>query len=226
MENIGFRILPIERRPEKVLLESYRDMATPLLSDNMNRLQGTSSDLRPFHKSAKLLGTAFTVKTRAGDNLMVHKALDLAEPGDVIVIDAGGDMTQAILGEIMMRIAMKNGLAGFVIDGAIRDSAAFREKDFPCFAKGITHRGPYKEGPGEINVPVTVGNMIIHPGDIIVGDEDGVIAIPLDYAQEIIDLGIAQQQREDHIMETINNGTVDRLWVDEVLRQKGCVLDD
>ncbi len=222
MENIGFRILPLTRRPEKRVLERFEGVSTPLISDNMNRLQGTSPELRPFHRSGKLLGTAFTVRTRSGDNLMVHKAIDLALPGDVIVVDAGGETTQAIAGEIMMRLALKKGLAGFVIDGAIRDTSAFRRDDFPCFAKGATHRGPYKEGPGEINVPVAVANMVVHPGDIIVGDDDGVVAVPLDFAEQMIDLVTKQQEREQRILESIDNGTVDRSWVDETLRQKGC----
>ncbi|WP_170318224.1 RraA family protein [Paenibacillus thalictri] len=222
MANHGFRILPMSRRPEADLLERFRGIATPLISDNMNRLQGASYTLRPIHQSGKLLGTAFTVKTRAGDNLLVHKAIDLAEPGDVIVVDAGGDMTQAIIGEIMMRLAIKKGLAGYVIDGAVRDTAAFYEGDFPCFAKGAAHRGPYKEGPGEINVPVTIGGMVVHPGDIIIGDEDGIVAVPLDEARTIGELAIAQQQRERAIFETIAAGTIDRSWIDETLRKKGC----
>ncbi len=224
MSNNGFQIFPLVNRPSSLLIEHFKNIPTPLLSDNMNRLQGTSSDLRPVHKSGKIIGTAFTVKTRAGDNLMVHKAIDIASPGDVIVVDAGGDMTQAIIGEIMMRLAAKKGIAGFVIDGAIRDSAAFKEKDYPCFAKGYTHRGPYKEGPGEINVPVTVCNMIIHPGDIIVGDEDGVISIPLNQAEEILELAKAQIRKEHLTFEEIENGTINRNWIDETLRQKGCAF--
>jgi regulator of RNase E activity RraA len=225
MANFGFRILPLNRRPDQDLLHRFDGIATPLLSDNMNRLQGTSSQLRPQHKSAKILGTAFTVKTRAGDNLMVHKAIDMAQPGDVIAVDAGGDMSQAIIGEIMMRLAMKKGIAGFIIDGAIRDSSAFYASDYPCFARGVTHRGPYKEGPGEINVPITVGGMVVHPGDIITGDEDGVVAVPLDMAEEICELALAQLEREQHIFETIENGTVDRSWVDETLKKKGCAFE-
>ncbi|GGH82405.1 RraA family protein [Pullulanibacillus pueri] len=224
MSNLGFRVLPLKTRPDKALIERLSGVATPLISDNMNRLHGTSSTLRPIHKKAKLLGTAFTVKTRAGDNLLVHKAIDLAEPGDVIVVDAGGDTTQAIIGEIMMRLSKKKGIKGFVIDGTIRDSAAFKEADYPCFAKGVTHRGPYKEGPGEINVPVTVGNMIVHPGDIIVGDEDGLLSIPLDYAEEIIDRAITQLKNEKEIFKTIEAGTINRDWIDETLTKKGCTL--
>lgn len=225
MTGFGFRIMPLNHRADKELLHRFDGIATPLISDNMNRLQGMSSELRPLHKSMTILGTAFTVKTRAGDNLMVHKAIDMAEPGDIIVVDAGGDKTQAILGEIMMRIAMKKGLAGFIVDGTVRDSAAFYHEDFPCFARGITHRGPYKEGPGEINVPVTVGGMIVHPGDVIVGDHDGVVAVPLDMAEDICNLALAQQEREVQIMESIENGTIDRSWINETLRKKGCAFE-
>lgn len=224
MENIGFRILPLVHRPEQSLLERYKDVATPLLSDNMNRLHGMSSALRPYHKSGKLIGPAFTVKTRPGDNLMVHKAIDLAAPGDVVVVDAGGEKSQAIIGEIMMHLAMRKGIAGFLIDGCIRDSVSFYIHNFPCYAVGVTHRGPYKEGPGEINVPVTVGKQTIQPGDIIVGDEDGVISVPLSDAEYILDLALVQKDREQAVIESIVNGTVDRTWVDNTLRAKGCAV--
>jgi RraA family protein len=224
MENLGFRIFSLEHRPSETLLERFKDAATPLISDNMNRMHGANANLRPFHGSGILLGTAFTVKTRSGDNLMVHKAIDMAEPGDVIVVDAGGDTTQAIIGEIILRVAKKRGVAGFVIDGAIRDSRAFLTHNYPCYAKGVTHRGPYKDGPGEINVPVTVGNMVVHPGDIIFGDEDGVVAVPQLHAEEIMDRVADQLRREKEIMLSIENGTVDRSWVNETLQYKGCVL--
>lgn len=224
MANIGFRICSLSRRPDRSLLERFREAATPLISDNMNRLHGMSSSLRPYHKSGKLIGPAFTVKTRPGDNLMVHKAIDLAEPGDVIVVDAGGETSQAIIGEIIMHLAKKKGIAGFLIDGCIRDSMSFYHENFPCFARGVTHRGPYKEGPGEINVPVTVGNQTILPGDIIFGDEDGVVAVPLSDAEDILRLALEQKQREQTIIESIMNGTVDRAWVDHTLRAKGCIV--
>jgi regulator of RNase E activity RraA len=224
MENMGFRILPLKDRPGKGLLERFREAASPLISDNMNRLTGNISGLRPFHGSGVLLGPAFTVKTRAGDNLMVHKAIDMAEPGDVIVVDAGGDTTQAIIGEIMLRLARKKGVAGFVIDGAIRDTQAFKLLNYPCYAKGVTHRGPFKDGPGEINVPVCVGNMVELPGDIIFGDEDGIVAVPQVQAADIIDLVDQQLKREQDIIHSIEDGTVDRTWVNEMLQRKGCVL--
>src|SRR5260370_23739552 len=122
--------------------------------------------MRPMHGKGAVADPAVTVRTRLVDNLLVHKALDLAEPGDLIVVDAGGDLTSAIIGELMVAHARKRGVAGFVIDGAIRDSAAIDAGVFPVFAAGVTHRGPYKDGPGEINVPVAIGGMVIEPGDL------------------------------------------------------------
>lgn len=222
MATIGFRILPLKRRPAKELVMKFYDIATPLISDNLNRIHAVGCDLRPYHGQGKLVGTAFTVKTRPGDNLMVHKAIDLAEPGDVIVVDAGGETKNAIIGEIMVRLAIKKGLAGFVIDGCIRDSEAVKKGSFPVFAKGVTHRGPYKDGPGEINVPVAVGGMVVHPGDIIVGDDDGLAVVPAESAELILELATAQKQREEAIFASIENGTIDRSWIDATLIQKGC----
>jgi RraA family protein len=226
MTNIGFRVLPVLKRPSKVVVEQYKQVVTPHISDNVNRMHAICSGLRPYHKEGKLVGTAITVKTRPGDNLMVHKAIDIAEPGDVIVVDAGGDLTNAIVGEIMMRIAQKKGLAGFVIDGSIRDTEAFLNDTFPVYARGVTHRGPYKDGPGEINVPISVGGMVVHPGDMIVGDNDGLAVVEAEFAEALLVLIKEQQQREESILQSIENGTIDRSWVDEVLKQKGCEFVD
>ena len=226
MTNIGFRILPVKRRVERRLVEQFRNVVTPHISDNLNRIHAIGANLRPFHKEGKLIGTAITVKTRPGDNLLVHKAIDMAEPGDVIVVDAGGDTTNAIVGEIMMQIARKKGIAGFVIDGAIRDLAAYQNGDFPVYAKGVTHRGPYKDGPGELNVSISVDGMLVEPGDLVVGDEDGLAVVPYDFAEEILQKVKAQEIREREILESIENGTVDRKWVDETLKQRGCELND
>jgi regulator of RNase E activity RraA len=158
--NIGFRIFQRMHGPDQALLKQFQSVATAHISDNLNRMNGMSGDLRPYHKAGKLVGAAVTVLTRPGDNLMVHKAIDMAVPGDVIVVDAGGDVTNSIVGEIILRIAQKKQIAGFVIDGAIRDLGAYASDVFPVYAKGVAHRGPYKDGPGEINVPVSVGDQL------------------------------------------------------------------
>jgi RraA family protein len=224
MPNIGFRILSSPPRPAAEILERLSALPTPNISDNLQRHHGAAAGLRPYHRETKLVGPAFTVKTRPGDNLLVHKAIDMASAGDVIVVDAGGELAQAIIGEIMTAHAARRGIAGFVIDGAIRDAEAIANARLPVFARGVTHRGPYKDGPGEINVPVSIGGMVVNPGDIIVGDADGVLAIAQDIAEEVIAAASAQNRKEEATLAAIASGTIDRSWVDEVLRQKGYVL--
>lgn len=222
MENIGFRVLPAVRKVADEVLSQYQHFVTPHLSDNMNRLHAVHASIRPIHTSGKLVGHAFTVKTRPGDNLLIHKAIDLAGPGDVIVVDGGGDVTNALIGEIMVRLSLKGKINGFVIDGAIRDSEEIRKLNFPVYAKGITHRGPYKEGPGEINVPIQLGGVVVCPGDLILGDMDGVVVVPADDAVALAEKVKITSEKEKHMMDAIENETIDRSWVDEMLRQKGC----
>ena len=219
----GFRILPMPQRPSRELVAALAEMVTPHLSDNMSRLQGAAAAIRPMHGGgAKLAGPAFTVRVPAGDNLMVHKAIDIAAPGDVIVVDAAGVLEQAIIGDIMTSHAARRGVAGFVIDGAIRDAAELAARPFPVYARGVTHRGPYKNGPGEINVPVSIGGMVVRPGDIIVGDADGVVAVPLADAEAVLAAAREQKKKEEASLAAIAAGTIDRKWVDETLRAKGC----
>jgi RraA family protein len=217
---IGFQINP---RPQldPSALELLRGIPTPILSDNMARLFAVGLALRPYHRGGVLIGSALTVRTRPGDNLMVHKAIDLAQPGDVIVVEAGGDLTNAIIGEIMTTLAQSRGVAGFVIDGAVRDLDAIAASDFPVYARGVTHRGPYKDGPGEINVTITVGGQTIAPGDIVVGDADGVLAVPRSDAPRVAELARAQIDREAAMLRAIAEGSLDRSWVDQTLRAKG-----
>lgn len=221
----GFRILSMPARPARELVAALAGMVTPHLSDNMSRLQGAAAAIRPMHGGgAKLAGPAFTVRVPAGDNLMVHKAIDLAAPGDVIVVDAAGVLEQAIIGDIMTSHAARRGVAGFVIDGAIRDAAEITARPFPVYARGATHRGPYKNGPGEINVPVSIGGMVVRPGDIVVGDADGVVAVPQADAEAVLAAAREQKKKEDASLAAIAAGTFDRKWVDETLRAKGCAF--
>ncbi len=219
---IGFRIYPARQRASDALLDRFADVVAAHLSDNMSRMAAAGTRLRPMHKGGRLVGNALTVKVRPGDNLMVHKAIDIAQPRDVIVVDAGGDLTQAIIGELMMRHAQQRGVAGFVINGAIRDLATIGQDDWPVYAAGVTHRGPYKDGPGEINVAISIDGMVVQPGDVIVGDEDGVIAVPLAEAEALLELAAKQRAKEDVTMAQIRAGTVDRSWVDQRLKTCGC----
>ena len=217
----SMRILDIPQRPDARLIAEFAKMVTPHLSDSMERLYAGGPRLRPMHREGKLAGPAFTVKTAAGDNLLVHKALDAARPGDVIVVDAGGFLDNAIIGELMMTRAKQRGVAGIVIWGAIRDSAEIGAGTYPVFAAGVTHRGPYKNGPGEINVPIMMGGTPVNPGDIIVGDADGLVAVPQELAAQVLASAKAILAKETASMKQILAGTVDRGWVDKALKEKG-----
>ncbi len=189
------------------LLSEFRTAATAVISDNLERLPGAVG-LHPFHRIAgTMVGRAFTVKVAAGDNLFIHKALDLAQPGDVVVVDGGGETSRALIGEIMVAIAKSRKLAGFVIDGAIRDSGTIGCDDFPVFARAAIHRGPYKHGPGAIGESVCIGGMVINPGDIVVGDADGVVAFPVTVASELLQAVRAQERKEEEMLREIAEGT-------------------
>jgi RraA family protein len=217
----SMRILDIPKRPDPRLVAELAKMVTPHLSDSMERLYAGGPQLRPMHREGKLAGPAYTVKTTPGDNLLVHKALDSAQKGDVIVVDAGGICENAIIGELMMSRARQRGVAGIVIWGAIRDSAEIGAGTYPVYASGVTHRGPYKNGPGEINVPINMGGMAVNPGDIIIGDADGLVAIPQDQAERVLASAKSILEKETAAMKEILAGTVDRNWVDKALREKG-----
>jgi len=220
----SMRILDIARRPDPRLVAELGRMVTPHLSDSMERLYAGGHQLRPMHKEGKLVGPAFTVRTAAGDNLLVHKAIDTAQKGDVIVVDAGGWLDNAIIGELMSARAKQRGVAGMVIWGAIRDSAEIGAASYPIYAAGVTHRGPYKNGPGEINVPIVIGSMPVNPGDIIVGDADGLVAVPQDQAERVLASAKSILEKETASMKQIVAGTVDRSWVDKALKEKGYKL--
>ncbi len=218
---LGLRILPITRRVDASLVEAFRSVPVANVSDCMTRMTAAGARLRPFSRETRLSGPAITVKTRPGDNLMIHKALEIAQPGDVIVVDGGGDLSNALIGELMTTYALKRGLAGFVINGAIRDLDVIGAGALPVFAAGITHRGPYKDGPGEINVPIAIDGMVIHPGDLIVGDADGVLCVPFDDAATLLEAGRKKTQAEQVTLQQIADGQLPTAWIDQTLARIG-----
>jgi regulator of RNase E activity RraA len=224
---IGFSVQPIERRVSPEFVRKFQSLPVANVSDCMSRLSGGGARLRPYHGDGVLSGPAFTVKTRPGDNLMVHKALDIASPGDVVVVDAGGDLTNSIVGEIMISYAINRGLAGLVINGSIRDCDALRRLNFPVYAAGVTHRGPMKSGPGEIGKAIAFDGMVIEPGDLIIGDGDGVLCIPFDEVAEVYQAAAAKKESEDKILADLRaGGSMDRAWVDATLKQLGCKIPE
>jgi regulator of RNase E activity RraA len=218
---IGFRILQRPRAVSADIAARFAKLPVANISDSMARMTAAGPRLRPMHAGGVLVGPAFTVKSRPGDNLM-HKALDLAQAGDVIVCDGGGDLTNSLIGEIMLSIAIKKKLGGVVINGSIRDSAWVRTSSFPVFAAGVSHRGPYKDGPGEINVPIAFDGMVIEPGDLIIGDDDGFLCVPFDQCASVLAATEAKQSAEVKTLAEIAAGTLDRSWVDATLKRLGC----
>jgi len=204
------------------IVERFARLPVANVSDSMARMTAAGARVRPMHQSGGMAGPALTVKTRPGDNLMIHKAMAIAKPGDVIVVDAGGDLTNALIGEMMLMRIIKSELAGIVIDGAIRDAGFIRGQKFPVYAAGVTHRGPYKNGPGEINVPIAIDGMVIEPGDLIIGDDDGLLCVPFDDVDGVLKAATAKYQAEQKQMENIKAGTYDSSWVDKALRELNC----
>jgi regulator of RNase E activity RraA len=184
-----------------------------------------ANGILPINRSPiSVCGNAFTIKVHIADNLMVHKALQMVQAGDVMVIDAQGDTSCAVIGEVLMNVAKSRGVLGIVVDGAVRDVDGFEEHQFPCWAKGVNLRGPLKDGPGAINIPITIGGMVVHPGDIILGDRDGVIAVPPQLAIEAARLGQEKIKQEQVILNSIAAGNYSAPWVDELLKKKGVDL--
>jgi regulator of RNase E activity RraA len=218
----GFRINPRVAGPAADIVEAFRTMPVAAIGDAMSRNIGTLG-LRQYHArlDTVLCGPAVTIRVRPGDNLMIHKALMMVQPGDILVIDGGADITQALVGGLMRTTCVAKKLGGLVIDGAVRDLMEWAEEGMPIFAKGHTHRGPSKDGPGEINVPVACAGLAVMPGDLIVGDADGVIAIPAAEAAEVLKKTRAHLEKEAKIRESNRTGSSDPERFDASLRAKG-----
>lgn len=221
MTNTGFRIYTKINRPSRDLIQGFEGIPVANIGDCVNRNACIDARIRPLN-GAPMLGSALTVRARPGDNLLVYKAIEMAQPGDVIVVAAQGELANATIGEIMITWAKRRGVAGFIIDGAVRDAEAIKKMDIPVYAVGVTPNGPYKEGPGEINVPVSLRGMVVRPGDILVGDGDGVIVIAPEEAAGILEKAKAVFTKEAGIMKDIEADRWDASWIDKILIDKGC----
>jgi len=202
------------------LTERLKNLRTSLVSDVFGRWSGAPgvnliSGLGP---SDVVVGPAFTVRTRPGDNLVLHKALDIAPPGSVMVVDGGGATGRALLGGLMGLYAARRGLAAIVIDGAVRDRSDLAASAPPVFARAISQLGPYKDGPGDLRGPVSIGGLVVECGDLIIGDEDGIAVVPRLRAEEIISAAEAKKAAEDEEEKSIRSDSWDRSWLDDKLR--------
>jgi len=219
----GFRFRECVAPVDVTIVDRLACFETPAISDRMNRLYSMDHAIRALNSGApKIAGRACTVKVYPGDNLMVHKSLDIAEPGDVVVVDAASATTFAVLGDMVATKARHRGIAGFVVDGLVRDLPGILALgDLPVFARGVTPIGPLHRGPGEINYPVCAGGIVVHPGDIVIGDPSGVVVIPLECAREVA-AGLERHAEADRAYAAaVAQGTFSTAWVDEELRAGG-----
>ncbi len=212
MENkVGFRIYKDFKRPPAELVERFAGIPSSNIGDMLLRLSCMRHEIKPFN-DIPLLGVAFTVKAPAGDNLVLQKALDLAKPGDIIVVDGEGCKDRSLMGEMMVDYAARRGIKGFIIDGAVRDATALKNASIPMYAIAVTPQGPYKNGPGEINVPIACGGQVVFPGDILVGDEDGIVVIRPQYAEELLELATKKHKEEvDELAKRIEKNSIDEM---------------
>ena len=219
---LGFRILPSPPPISDELLARFRGLASSNLADAMGRFNFMDPGIKP-RSGLPLCGTAVTVYTRPADNLMIHKALQVARAGEIVVVCTTGNTTSAVFGELMCHTAVEQALGGIIVDGAIRDIDGITRLGLPAYSRTVSAGGCDKDGPGEINVPISCGGTVVAPGDIIVGDGDGVAVVPRAHAEEVLRLVAQLVDREEKRIAEIKSGTVFRADVDELLRKHGVI---
>jgi regulator of RNase E activity RraA len=220
--SLGFRVLAAPPRLPDQLVERFRGLASPNLADAMGRFNFMDPGIRS-RSGFSLCGRAVTVLCRPADNLMVHKALQVAEPGDIVVVSTCGNTTSAVFGELMCHTAAAKKLGGIIVDGAIRDVDGITKLGFAAFSRAVCPGGCDKDGPGEINVPISCGNTVVMPGDIIVGDDDGVAVVPRDHAEHVLSGVDALVARERSRIAEIQKGVLYKAEIDDALRAKGVI---
>ena len=219
---LGFRVLAAPPRVDAAHVNRFRGLASSNLADAMGRFNFMDAGIRS-RSGFSMCGLAVTVNARPADNLMIHKAMQVAQSGDVVVVSTCGNTTSAVFGELMCTTAAAAKLGGIVVDGAIRDVDGITRLGFPAYSRTVCAGGCDKDGPGEINVPIACGGTVVMPGDIIVGDDDGVVVVPRDHAEEVLTLVQQLIDRERKRIAEINAGTLFRPDVDESLRKKGVI---
>jgi RraA family protein len=221
----GFRIRTEIERPPRALVEMFREFETPDVSDTLNRMYTMGPEIHNVTGKAPLVGPACTVKVFPGDNLMVHKSLDVARPGDVVVIDTSGSHHNAVLGDLVATKARHRGIAGFVVDGLVRDLPALTEVGLPVYARGVTPFGPLHRGPGELNYAVSCGGIVVNPGDIICADASGIAVVRRECAEDTIMRLMAYRARLQQYVADVKAGRFSNAWVDRQLEADNCLVE-
>ena len=222
----GFQICSSITRTSQETIDGFKEFETPDISDMLNRMYAMCPQIQNMVNNDSIVGSAVTVKVFPGDNLMVHKALDLIQAGDIIVIDASATNNNAIIGDLVASKAKHRGAIGIVIDGLIRDIPSIQEVGLPIFARGKSPVGPLHRGPGEINFPVSCGGIVINPGDIISADKTGVVVIRKEFSDEILGNLKAEQQKNAEYVTNVKKGIFSNKWVDTILENSGCQFNE
>lgn len=226
---VGGRIYLCKNETGLKLVDAFAKIPTANIADTMGRSCALHPRIKLYSNPKEKItaGIALTVKSRAGDNLLIHGALDIAKEGDVIIAsNEGGVDNRSLMGEIMFTYANYRKVTGLVLDGPIRDVDAARQMPYPIYATGSTPGGPYKEGPGEVNIPISCGGISINPGDIVVMDSDGVIIIPLKDAETVLAAAQKFQANDETKVLAAANGTAKRSWVKNTLIAKNIEIID
>lgn len=220
---IGNTIKSDFERPDPLLVSLFEGIPVANIDDCVGRTRAVCSSVKPIGYKGPLLGTAFTIRLPKGDNLMLHAAMDLMKPGDVVVIEAGGETERAIFGELMASYMKSRGVKGVLLHGAVRDAEALEAmEDFRVYASGVTPNGPFKEGPGEVNVPIEFAGQTVFPGDIVTADRDGAMFIRPEDAVRLSEEARRVQKKEEAIYrDIVENSRYVRPWVEEKLREIG-----
>jgi regulator of RNase E activity RraA len=223
--SLGFRIVSGVPRPDPALVDRFRGLSSSNLADAMGRFRFMDPAIQA-RTGLPVCGVAVTVNARPGDNLMVHKALELAQPADVVVVSTNGNLVNAVFGEIMGHVATAARLGGIVVDGAIRDTEALTRLELPVFSRTVSPDACDKDGPGEINVPICCGNTVVMPGGIIVGDRDGVVAVPRGDATDALERVARILDRERQWIAAIHQGDVFASEINATLRERGVLPEE
>ncbi|MEW6046815.1 MAG: 4-carboxy-4-hydroxy-2-oxoadipate aldolase/oxaloacetate decarboxylase [Bacillota bacterium] len=220
-------VWPTFERPDPAVIEAFKGLSTPTVHEAMGKGGAMSPAIKPLYSGMKVCGPALTVSCHPGDNLPIHYAVTFARPGDVLVVDTGNHADAGPWGDVLTTAAMARCIAGLVIDGSVRDAESIRSMGFPVFARGTCMKGTTKQLPGDINVPILCGGVLVSPGDLVLGDDDGVVVVPKAQLVSVLEAARQREAKEERMRAELRAGktTVELLGLEEVLRATGMLKE-